>query len=44
MGSMTEQQTGGCPVAEQRISLNDGQTIPAIGFGTSVIPVFADDP
>jgi diketogulonate reductase-like aldo/keto reductase len=35
MGNMTEQQTGGRPVAEQRISLNDGQTIPAIGFGTS---------
>jgi diketogulonate reductase-like aldo/keto reductase len=35
MDNMTEHQYAGRPVAEQRVSLNDGHTIPAIGFGTS---------
>lgn len=32
---MSEQRTDGQGVADKRIALNDGRTIPAIGFGTS---------
>lgn len=32
---MTEGHSSGRPLADQRVSLNDGTTVPAIGFGTS---------